>query len=104
MAAYHGRRIRSAGLRMFSRSCSGRIVGYSKLWLAAAWIPQKWVSRRFSCRRPTHDADGELGHESLATTQRYLADVHKAGEAKKAVADPDFVPKPKVVKTGTGGA
>jgi hypothetical protein len=46
----------------------------------------------------------ELGHESLATTQRYLADVRKPGEAKKAVADPDFVPKPKVAKTGTGGA
>jgi hypothetical protein len=46
----------------------------------------------------------ELGHESLATTQRYLADVRKPGEAKKAVADPDFVQKPKVAKTGTGGA
>jgi hypothetical protein len=46
----------------------------------------------------------ELGHESLATTQRYLADVRKPGEAKKTVADPDFVPKPKVAKTGTGGA
>jgi hypothetical protein len=46
----------------------------------------------------------ELGHESLATTQRYLADVRKPGEAKKAVADPDFVLKPKVAKTGTGGA
>ncbi len=31
--------------------------------------------------------------------QRYLADVRKPGEAKKAVADADFVPKPKVVKT-----
>jgi hypothetical protein len=46
----------------------------------------------------------ELGHESLATTQRHLADVRKPGEAKKAVADPDLVPKPKVAKTGTGGA
>jgi hypothetical protein len=45
----------------------------------------------------------ELGHESLATTQKYLADVRKPGEAKKAVADADFVPKPKVVKTGTDG-
>ena len=45
----------------------------------------------------------ELGLESLATTQRYLADVRKPGEAKKAVADPEFVPKPKVVKTGTHG-
>ncbi len=26
MPSYHGRQIRCAGLRMFSRSCSGRIV------------------------------------------------------------------------------
>jgi hypothetical protein len=45
----------------------------------------------------------ELGHESLAVTQDYLADVPKPGEAKKAVADADFVPKPKIVKTGTDG-
>jgi hypothetical protein len=44
----------------------------------------------------------ELGHESLAVTQRYLADV-KLEETEKSVADADFVPKPKVVKTGTGG-
>jgi hypothetical protein len=37
----------------------------------------------------------------LATTQRYLADVRKPGEAKKAVADADFIPKPNVVTTGT---
>ena len=45
----------------------------------------------------------ELRHESLATTQEYLADVRKEGEAKKAVADADFIPTPKVVKTGTHG-
>ena len=44
----------------------------------------------------------ELGHESLATTQDYLADVRKEGEAKKAVADADFVPKPRLV-SGTDG-
>ena len=33
----------------------------------------------------------------------YLADVRKLDEAKKAVADADFVPKPKIVKTGTDG-
>jgi hypothetical protein len=37
----------------------------------------------------------ELGHESLAVTQDYLADVRKPGEAKKAVTDADFIPKPK---------
>jgi hypothetical protein len=45
----------------------------------------------------------ELGHESLAVTQDYLADVRKPGEAKKAVTDADFIPKPKVVRTGTDG-
>ena len=39
----------------------------------------------------------------LAVTQEYLADVRKPGEAKKAVADADFIPKPRVVKTGTAG-
>jgi hypothetical protein len=36
-------------------------------------------------------------------TQGYLAEARKPGEAKKAVAEADFVPKPKVVKTGTDG-
>jgi hypothetical protein len=31
MPSYHGRQIRSAGLRMFSRSCSARIVGNPSL-------------------------------------------------------------------------
>ena len=44
----------------------------------------------------------ELGHESLATTQDYLADVRREDEAKKAVADADFVPKPHLV-SGTDG-
>jgi len=42
----------------------------------------------------------ELGHESLATTQKYLADVRREDEIKKAVADADYVPKPRLV-TGT---
>ena len=44
----------------------------------------------------------ELGHESRATTQDYLADVRREDEAKKAVADADFVPKPRLV-SGTDG-
>jgi integrase len=44
----------------------------------------------------------ELGHESLATTQDYLADVRREDEAKKAVTDADFVSKPRLV-TGTDG-
>ncbi|MDQ1408536.1 MAG: Phage integrase family [Acidobacteriaceae bacterium] len=44
----------------------------------------------------------ELGHESLATTQAYLDDVRKEEELKKAVADSDYVPKPRLV-SGTDG-
>ena len=62
------------------------------------------ASRRYLAGVPLPTLMLELGHESLAVTQDYLADVRKPGEAKKAVADPDFVPKPKVAKTGTGGA
>jgi hypothetical protein len=42
----------------------------------------------------------ELGHESLATTQRYLAEVRKPGEAKKhcAVHNPrDSVDKSNII-------
>jgi integrase len=61
------------------------------------------ASRRYLAGVPLPTLMLELGHESLAVTQDYLADVRKPGEAKKAVADADFVPKPKVVKTGTNG-
>ena len=37
----------------------------------------------------------ELGHESLAMPQAYLADVCKPGEAKKAVAHADSFPSRK---------
>lgn len=61
------------------------------------------ASRRHLAGVPLPTLMLELGHESLAVTQDYLADVRKPGEAKRAVADADFVPKPKVVKTGTDG-
>jgi len=61
------------------------------------------ASRRYLANVPLPSLMLELGHESLAVTQDYLADVRKPGEAKKAVADADFVPKPRVVKTGTDG-
>jgi integrase len=61
------------------------------------------ASRRYLANVPLPTLMLELGHESLAVTQDYLADVRKPGEAKKAVTDADFVPKPKVVKTGTTG-
>ena len=62
------------------------------------------ASRRYLAGVPLPTLMLELGHESLATTQKYLADVRKPGEAKKAVSDADFIPKPKVVKkTGTAG-
>ena len=44
----------------------------------------------------------ELGHESLATTQKYLSDVRKEEEIRKAVADADYVPKPEIVRASNG--
>jgi len=61
------------------------------------------ASRRYLAGLPLPTLRLELGQASLAETQDYLADVRKPGEAKKAVADADFLPKPKVVKTGTTG-
>jgi integrase len=61
------------------------------------------ASRRHLANVPLPTLMLELGHESLSVTQDYLADVRKPGEAKKAVADADFIPKPKVVRTGTDG-
>ena len=61
------------------------------------------ASRRYIAWMPLPTLMLELGHDSLATTERYLADVRSPDEAKKAVADPDYAPKPKVVKARTGG-
>jgi integrase len=61
------------------------------------------ASRRYIVGVPLPTLMLELGHESLAVTQDYLADVRKPGEAKKAVADADFIPKLKVMKTVTDG-
>jgi integrase len=58
------------------------------------------ASRRYRAGVLLMTLMGELGHESLAVTQIYLADV-KMEETKKAVADADFVPKPRLV--GTNG-
>ena len=51
------------------------------------------ASRRYLAGVPLPTLMLELGHESLAVTQDYLADVRKPGEAKKAVTDADFIPK-----------
>jgi len=40
---------------------------------------------------------------AVAWINRCQSDVRKPGEAKKAAADADFIPKPKVIKTGTDG-
>ena len=61
------------------------------------------ASRRYLAGVPLPTLMLELGHESLAVTQDYLADVRKPGEAKKAVTDADFIAKPNIVKTGTDG-
>ena len=60
------------------------------------------ASRRYLKGVPPPPLMLELGHDSLATTQGYLAYVRKEDEAKKVVADADFVPKPRLV-SGTDG-
>lgn len=55
------------------------------------------ASRRYLAGVPLPTLMLELGHESLAVTQDYLADVRKPGEVK------DFIPKPNIAKTGTHG-
>jgi integrase len=59
------------------------------------------ASRRYLKGVPLSTFMQELGHESLATTQDYLASVRRQDETKNAVADADFVQKPRLV-TGTG--
>jgi len=55
-------------------------------------------------RRPVEEAHAGTGARVAGNYTRYLADVRRTGEAKKAVAEADFIPKPKIVKrTGTAG-
>lgn len=58
------------------------------------------ASRRYLAGVPLPTLMLELGHKSLAMTQDHLADARKLGEAKEAATDADFIPKPKIVKTG----
>jgi len=60
------------------------------------------ASRRFLSDVPLMTLMQELGHDDLSTTQKYLPDVRKEEEIRKAVADADFVPKPRLV-SGTDG-
>ena len=74
-----------------------------QLSLASSWIHSRSSVEVAKTNVPSPRLMLELGHESLAVTQDYLADVRKPGEAKKAVSDADFIPKPRIVKTGTDG-
>ena len=66
MAVYHGRRISSVGLRMFSRSCSGRIVGNPYLIALRQRLP---VNR---AERVTHDRSREQSSFRLSLPSGYL--------------------------------
>jgi hypothetical protein len=50
-------------------------------------------AHRYLAGVPLMTLKDELGHESLLTTQKYLADVRREELIKKAVADADFAPK-----------
>jgi len=80
-----------------SNSRRGAVCG------GAAQAAKDRASRRYLAGVPLKTLMQELGHESLATIQKYLAGVRRPDEAKKAVADADFIPRPKVVKTSTDG-
>ena len=70
---------------------------------ACAWTPQ-WRNR--GCDLHPGKARRNRGpRHSRPWGRRSAGRVHmrKPGDAKKAVADADFVPKPKFVKTGTDG-
>jgi integrase/recombinase XerD len=58
------------------------------------------ASRRYQQDRDLPELMLALGHNSLAVTQRYLANV-KTEQTKKAIAAADYIPKPRIVRTGT---
>jgi hypothetical protein len=66
-------------------------------------IRKTGASRRYLAGVPLTTLMMELGHESLSTTQKYLADVRKPGEVKKAISDAD-VSKANDLKKDGGGA
>jgi hypothetical protein len=68
-----------------------------------AAFDRKNVGRRSTLVLPSpENTRGNAQPAGDGWSARWL-DARKPGEAKKAVADADFVPKPKVVKTGTDG-
>jgi integrase len=60
------------------------------------------ASRRYRAGSLLMTLMSELGHESLSTTQVYLSDV-RMEETKKSVAAADYIPRLKIVRTGTDG-
>ena len=80
-----------------------RVQQFAKFHTELHKLHKTGASRRYLAGVPLPTLMLEFGHEPVAVTQDYLADVRKPGEAKKAVVDADFIPKPKVVKTGRDG-
>jgi hypothetical protein len=74
---------------------SSRHESQSEIPLRIAEAAQDRSSRRYHAGVPLPTVTQELGHKPLAATEDYLVHVKKA-EAKRAVADADFIPKLKV--------
>lgn len=55
---------------------------------------------------PLHILQKLLGHKSLSTTQKYLADVNlTSGKMNDIIEEAAYMPKPRIVKkTGTDGS
>src|SRR5260370_4770956 len=64
-------------------------------------LRKTWATRLAVNGMPLHIFQRMLGHKSLATTQKYLADVDlSGGKLNEAIETSTYVPKPKVIKTG----
>jgi integrase len=66
-------------------------------------LRKTWATRLGLAGMAPHVLQKRLGHKNLATTQKYLADVDlTCKEHIDVVEKATYIPKPKIVKTGTG--
>jgi len=62
-------------------------------------LRKTWASRSYLAGVPIRKLQLMLGHKSLVTTERYLADIELSkGDLKRAITAATYVPKPKVAE------